>query len=69
MFEDKVKELFKDLKLGKPIKIRKTDLKWAKGEIWHVQTIFKQFIVTEQNGYVRTIKNKKKIFYSRQHSN
>ena len=63
--ETEIIELFKRLKLGSVCKIIKSDLRWAKGDIYFVTTWLKRYIVVEEDGHVRSIKNNKKYFYQR----
>lgn len=63
--KEEIKALFKDHMLGIPISIKKTSLKWARGSIWHVRTLRKQYTIVEENGYVKTIKDLDKRYFER----
>lgn len=63
--KEEIKKLFKEHMLGFPISIKKTSLKWARGEIWHVKTFMKQYTVVEENGHVKTIKDLDKRYFER----
>lgn len=60
-----IKELFKEYNLGIPISIKKTSIRWVRGEIWHVRTFFKQYTIVEENGHVKTIKDRYTRYYER----
>lgn len=64
-FKNEIRELFQKLKLGYVCKIIKSDLRWANGDIYFVTTWLKKYIVIEENGHVRSIKNNIKYFYQR----
>lgn len=63
--KEEIKALFKDHMLGIPISIKKTSLKWARGSIWHVRTLRKQYTIVEENGHVKTIKDLDKRYFER----
>lgn len=63
--KQEIKDLFKAYALGIPISIKKTPIKWARGEIWHVRTFRNQYTVVEENGHVKTIKDLNKRYYER----
>lgn len=63
--EKKIRAKFKELNLGNPTNITFLGLEWAKGKVWVVKTLFKRYIVYEENNEVRSIKNDKQVYVYR----
>lgn len=62
---DELVILFQKYKLGRICKIIKTEMKWAKGDIYLVTTWLKKYIVYEEDGHVKSIKDDEKYYYQR----
>lgn len=62
---DELVILFQKYKLGRICKIIKSDLTWAKGDIYFVTTWLKKYIVYEEDGHVKSIKDNKQLYYQR----